>query len=225
MLQRFVASVVILPWLICNYNCRRKDRRFENDNMLGLRRILSETGVAPSDDVDEEGNFITSRAKFGLRVNWRSMFSQLFIAENAEKRESFRTCSNSVEGIPRAQRSIPIRKDQWVEAELAWYQIEKRLRPIVVKSLQKEEFCFFVHALEAVLLLFLAENAAPLSPLIPQALTIHLEQPIESSDGSLIICLRDSSFHRLLLHGACQFYGLRSKVRDVDNAGQTILTE
>lgn len=181
--------------------------------MLGLRRILSETGVEPSDEVDEEGNFITSRARFGLRVNWRSMFSQLFNAENAEKRESFRTCSNYVEGIPRVQRSIPVRKDQWAEAERAWYQIEKRLRPIVVKSLQKEEFCYFVHALEAVLLLFLAEGTAPLSSLIPDELAINLEQPIESADGSLIINLKDSSFHRLLLHGACQFYGLRSKVR------------
>jgi hypothetical protein len=180
--------------------------------MLGLRRILNHTGADVPDDTDDEGDFITSRAKFGLRVNWRSMFSELFTKENAEKRESFRTCSNNVTNIPCVQRSIPIRNDQWAEAEAAWYQIENRLRAVVVRSLQKEEFCLFVQALEAVLLFFLAQGEAPSSHLLPAELAAYLEQPLSLSGSSLVVLLKHSAFHRLLLHAACQFYGLRSKV-------------
>ena len=181
--------------------------------MLGMRRILSLSGVEPPDDEDEDGNFITSRARFGLRVNWRSLFSELFNAENAEKRESFRTCSHTVPNVPQVQRNIRFRNDQWAEAEVAWYQIENRLRAIVVRSLQTAEFCYFVRALEAVLLLFLIQGDAPEISLVPEVLSANLEQPIERSGKSLLIALKDSSFHRLLLHAACQFYGLRSKVR------------
>lgn len=180
--------------------------------MLGLRRILNQAGVDVPDDTDDEGDFITSRARFGLRVNWRSMFSELFTKENAEKRESFRTCSNTVTNIPCVQRSIPIRNDQWAEAEAAWYQIENRLRAVVVRSLQKEEFCLFFQALEAVLLFFLAQGEAPANHLLPAELVACLEQPLSLSGSSLVVLLKDSSFHRLLLHAACQFYGLRSKV-------------
>jgi hypothetical protein len=191
---------------------RRKDRRFDNDNMLGLRRILTENGVEPLDDVDENGNFITSRVKFGLRVNWKSLFSELFNTENSNERESFRTCSNAVESV-RVQRSIPIRKDQWAEAESAWYRIENRLRAIVVRSLQREEFCFYVRAVEAVLLYFLAKQEAPPHSQVPEAFGLFLEQHIEHLGLSLKIVLKDSSFHRLLLHAVCQFYGLKSKVK------------
>jgi hypothetical protein len=217
---------------MCVYTClnihqyilRRKDRRFENDNMLGLRRILTENGVEPFEDHDEEGNFVVSRVKFGLRVNWRSMFSELFTIENAEKRENFRTCSNTLEKAP-VQRSIPIRKDQWIEAETAWYRIENRLRAVVVRSLQKEELCYFVRAIEAVLLLYLAHGEAPAEALVPKMLAMNLEQPIERSAASLVITLKDSSFHRLLLHAACQFYGLRSKVRYTKMLYTQIITE
>ena len=191
---------------------RRKDRRFENDNMLGLRRILNQNGVEASEDMNEEADFINSRAKFGLMVNWRSMFSELFTDENMEIRENFRTCSNVLTSRARSKNCIPIRKDQWAQAEIAWYQIEHRLRAVVVRSFEKEEFCLFVQALEAVLLFFLSQGKAPASHLIPEALSVQLEVPLDVSDSSLSIVLRNSSFHRLLLHAACQFYGLRSKV-------------
>ena len=44
-------------------------------------------------------------------------------------------------------------------------------------------------------------------------LRAHLLQPPSmDSNGDLVMPLRDSAFHRLLLHGVCQFYCLKSKV-------------
>lgn len=183
--------------------------------MLGLRRILNQNGIEASDDIDEETDFINSRAKFGLTVNWRSMFSELFTNENMEIRENFRTCSNVLTSRTLSNKCIPIRKDQWAQAETAWYQIEHRLRAVVVRSFEKEEFCLFVQALEAVLMFFLSQGDTPANHLIPEALTQQLEIPLDVSDSSLLIVLKNSSFHRLLLHAACQFYGLRSKVQNV----------
>ena len=173
---------------------------------------MNQNGVEASEDMNEEADFINSRAKFGLMVNWRSMFSELFTDENMEIRENFRTCSNVLTSRVRSKNCIPIRKDQWAQAETAWYQIEHRLRAVVVRSFEKEEFCLFVQALEAVLLFFLSQGKAPASHLIPEALSVQLEVPLDVSDSSLSIVLKNSSFHRLLLHAACQFYGLRSKV-------------
>ena len=191
--------------------------------MLGLRRILNQNGVEDPDDEEDGGDFIASRARFGLRVNWRSMFSELFSNENAETRENFRTCSNTASYVPRVQRSILIRKDQWAIAEAAWYQIENRLRAIVVRSLQREEFCLFVQAVEAVLLFFLSRGEVPTSHLLPEVLAEHLESPLTLSGSSLVVYLKDSSFHRLLLHATCQFYGLRSKVRNIYTKSQLYL--
>ena len=182
--------------------------------MLGLRRILNQNSVEDDDDEEDGGDFITSRARFGLRVNWKSMFSELFTEENAEAREKFRTCSNTASYAPRVQKNISVRKDQWAIAETAWYQIENRLRAIVVRSLQREEFCLFVQAVEAVLLFFLSQGGVPTSHLLPEILAEHLESPLTLSGSSLVFYLKDSSFHRLLLHATCQFYGLRSKVRN-----------
>jgi hypothetical protein len=38
------------------------------------------------------------------------------------------------------------------------------------------------------------------------------QAPSMDADGNLVMPLRDSAFHRLLLHGVCQFYCLKSKV-------------
>ena len=44
-------------------------------------------------------------------------------------------------------------------------------------------------------------------------LRAHLTHaPSMDPDGNLVMPLRDSAFHRLLLHGVCQFYCLKSKV-------------
>ena len=53
----------------------------------------------------------------------------------------------------------------------------------------------------------------PLPPRAGVELRTHLSQaPSMDADGNLVMPLRDSAFHRLLLHGVCQFYCLKSKV-------------
>jgi hypothetical protein len=171
---------------------------------------------AYAEDFDDEDGGPKAHKNFGLRVNWRSMFSELFSTENADVREAFRTCAHDTRFAEDCSRRTtsrrPIRKDEWAEAETSWFQIENRLRSVVVRTLEKDEFCLFVRALEAVIMYFLEENDAPQHSLVPPALARMLARPITMSSGSVTVALRDSSFHRLLLHAVCQFYGLHSKV-------------
>lgn len=195
---------------------RRKARQLENNTMAALHRAMLERGINIEDDDDEDERNPNSRAKFGIRVTIKSMFSELFEDKNSAMREEFRTCamSTTVTALSSSSRSrshIPIRNDQWGEAEKAWLQMETRLRNVVVRSLSNEELCYFVRAMELVLLYFIAQNDVP--PHVPVALSSRLELPLEVCSASLTVTLKDSSFHRLLLHAACQFYGLKSKVR------------
>ena len=191
---------------------RRKQRQMENDNLVDLHRAMIEKGLYMDFDDEEDDGKIRhphNRVKFGMRINFRSLFSELFQEKNAAMREEFRTCSTT-SSSSHVRRNIPIRKDQWNEAEACFYLIEVRLRNVVVRSLESEDLCHFVRSLECILLYYIAQQDIP--PQGPMALYDKLESPLETTGGSLIVSLKDSSFYRLLLHATCQFYGLRSKV-------------
>jgi hypothetical protein len=186
----------------------------ENNTMAALHRAMLEKGINIDDDDSEDERNPNSRAKFGIRVTIKSMFAELFEDRNSAMLEEFRTCAvctTSTAFSSRNRSRIPVRHDQWGEAEKAWMQMETRLRNVVVRSLANEELCYFVRAIELVLLYFIAQSGAP--PHVPDALSSRLELPLEICAASLVVTLKDSSFHRLLLHAACQFYGLKSKVR------------
>ena len=196
---------------------RRKQRQLENDNLVDLHRAMIEKGLCIDFDDDEEDGKIRhphNRAKFSMRINFKSLFSELFEEKNCLVREEFRTCaigtSSSSSQQAHVRRNIPIRKDQWNEAEACFYLIEVRLRNVVVRSLESEDLCHFVRSLECILLYYIAQQNIPSQ--VPLALVDKLESPLETTGGSLIVSLKDSSFYRLLLHATCQFYGLRSKV-------------
>ena len=173
--------------------------------------MLTERGINSFDG--DEPSLVSAQNKFGVNVSWKSMFCELFDTENDDVRELFRTCLVGTTDMAKFKHSsITIRSDQWQESEAAWYRIEHRLRSVLIKSLKCDTICLLLRSLEAIVLLFLDQGVAPPVNLTPQPLSDLLEMPIFVSSASLIIALKDSSFHRLLLHAVCQFYGLRSKV-------------
>lgn len=177
----------------------RKQRRWENSN-------LRPSDIEDDSQLDEA---------FGLRVDWKSNFSQLFKAEHNREMESFRKCQiGACDAVPSTSKRS-FRKDAWGRAEKIWLErVEKRLRSVVAKTLQlDEDLCEFVRAFEILLSYYLMKGRIPPPSLVPGfAQHLQHEKYFQVESGRLVIPLVNSPFKRLLVHATVQFYGLRSKV-------------
>lgn len=152
---------------------------------------------------------------YGRTVDIRSAFGELFQAENSGELELFRSCGEAATGLNRAHTQPPRR---WLSvSEAAWMQVEKRLRSIVRRAvLGQPELKEYMQALELVVVFVSSTGQLPPPHIIPAALGNMLEGALElhvaqRDKCSLTIPLKDSAFHRLLLHTVSQFYGLRSQ--------------
>lgn len=212
---------------------RRRVRRYENDNLLNTFRFLNDKAGGKEHKEGDVPGLTDMFKSFGVHVDWRSCFKPLFLAENKDLLESFRKCelgtappttsSRRRNGEnPQSNSKRRIKESPWAKAEEAWMKVEKRLRQTVLRTLGSLYYCLFVQALESVLQFFCEKRAAPPSAIIPQAMSEMLESPIsvtsvasEEDVPQLTIALKDSPFHRLLLHATCQFYGLKSQSYNV----------
>lgn len=184
---------------------RRRQRRWENANLLsstgGLLQLELEAELEST--VEQNKMLMT----YGVVVDIRSAFGELFEERNSDSLETFRSCSERVKHYERVRT-----KAISSVSEHAWMQVEKRLRSCVKKVIiSQPELREFCRSIEAVLVCFAHEGSLP-----PDVLLASLERcltaPVElTGDRSLTIALKDSSFHRLLLHAISQFYGARSK--------------
>lgn len=218
-------------------NNRRKQRMWENNNLLGLYRYL---------DVNNESDHmyqseISQQKNFGLRVDWRSNFYELFRPDNRTLLDSYLRCdSNGSTGIgssSRAKHNKKLSEEENV-AEICWIRLEKRLRAIVIRTLDNLNMCLFVQALESVLMFLIERGIAPPASITPRVLLDMIDSPIYclgsnidddstvtcAHTNTLVISLKDSSFHRLLLHATAQFYGLRSKSHTLKGERVTAIT-
>lgn len=186
---------------------RRKQRRWENMNIyIDLHKIQ---------DQEQELELDDNEASFGIHFDWRSELSKLFEKENSVELELFRACVILPGPVNEQTTKRASRNDEWAIADQLWvHRVEKRLRTIVSKALcENVEHCIFLHAVSIVLMYFCEKKTVPPMSVIPSALSTQLQKglKITSSSNELVIPLKDSSFHRLLVHAGCQFYGLISK--------------
>jgi len=216
---------------------RRKQRQWENNNCLDMylsrrknRKNQDEEG-GEEEEEEEEG-----ASRFMLRVDWRSTFSKLFAKENVDALELIRKCAESGDNTKcrsvvqqhSKRRMLSVGAAEWRDAEVAWLNVEKRLRGVVAPALKKSvELSDFVLALQVVLSFFSDTQTAPPVAFVPIALSRYLRAPLElskstssSAPPSLVVSLVDSSFHRLLLHATCQFYGFRSRSMEASSTQQ-----
>jgi len=155
------------------------------------------------------------RQRFAFKVDWRSKFADLFECKNEEALEHFRTCKDITNAInnlnSRGQKRI--RNDEWREAEIAWMNVEKKLRLLLFRSIvDSEAFRSYVQALEIVLLSLVETKKLPSHSMLPSQLTDVLRSNLlVDEDGNAQLLFKDLPFHRLLLHATCQFYGLKSQ--------------
>ena len=154
---------------------------------------------------------------YGVVVDIRSAFGELFEDSNRNELELFRSCGEGALQQLNPRRLHAPR--QWLSvSEAAWMQVERRLRSIVRRAvLTQPELKEYVQALEFVIVCVNQSSRLPPLKAVPAVLSGMLSAPLElvhhgaQREKHLTIALKDSSFHRLLLHTVSQFYGLRSK--------------
>jgi hypothetical protein len=200
---------------------RRKMRKWENDNLLGLRAILKFAVNRTLDLEDDEDGLEDGK----FQVNWQSMFSEITSSGNEDALHAYLKCSHSFSNDTSTRsRTLQDCVNEWDRAEFSWTMVEKRLRTVVLRAISNPDTQAFVSIIEEILLesgsydigskvtmdyklpdevkhLF----AAPMKLLPPKGTSGHAKP-------TLVIALVDSPFHRLLLHSICQFHGCHSKV-------------
>ncbi|CAB1119158.1 unnamed protein product [Ectocarpus sp. CCAP 1310/34] len=200
---------------------RRKQRRWENDNLLGVEKFLR------GRHAHEEGE----AEHLTVKHAWRSSLGDLVSDPRAaEVRESFR---NGMQPTPQNGGSAPrsgtrhFAGGKWEDAEERFLLVERRLRDIVVRALRNPALVGFVKGLETLLGEF-TQTQQTLTGM-PSALRSALaslpkvevkKEAGKSSEAAagatLLVPLGPSPFHRLLLHALCQYQKLRSKSEETD---------
>jgi len=82
---------------------RRKQRRWENDNLFGVRRYMRENLRSVDDSLLEGSD--EDLHNFGLRVCWKSGFAELLQEENSSIRLAFLLCKNEPQQHPLKSKS------------------------------------------------------------------------------------------------------------------------
>ncbi|CAN0232546.1 unnamed protein product [Ectocarpus sp. 12 AP-2014] len=195
---------------------RRKQRRWENDNLLGVEKFLR------GRHAHEEGE----AEHLTVKHTWRSSLGDLVSDPRAaEVRESFR---NGMQPTPQNGGSAPgsggrhFAGGKWEDAEERFLLVERRLRDIVVRALRNSALVGFLEGLETLLGEFTQTKQIPTE--MPPALRSALASPPKvevrkeagksseaGAGATLLVPLGPSPFHRLLLHALCQYQKLRSK--------------
>ncbi len=141
---------------------RRKQRQWDNKNLFGL-----EFGSKTNNEGSSENAEQVFHQRYAFKVDWRSKFAELFQHNNHQVLESFRTCKDitSATGIANNNTHRKIRNDEWREAELAWLNVEKRLRSVMFRSLiNNEQFRQYVEALEVFVMSFIETQCPTILP-------------------------------------------------------------
>ncbi|CAM9394754.1 unnamed protein product [Pylaiella littoralis] len=205
---------------------RRKQRRWENDNLLGVEKFLR------GRHAHDEGE----AAHLTVSHPWRSSLADLVSDQNKstaaeEVRESIRrgvqprAPQSGGEGRSSSSGWRRYAGGQWEDAEERFLLVERRLRDIVVRALRSSALLTFVRGLETLLEGFVQGKQVPSE--LPAALrsalasrpTVELATGESAADAgaTLLVPVGPSPFHRLLLHALCQYRKLRSRSEETSH--------
>lgn len=197
------------------YISHRKQRKWENANMILLQRILSRKNDVSTLFPDESHTMPgpqrdQARCDFNLlrEMDKDPMFSFM-----------------RVQGANKSKRIM--RDDEWSVEEAKWINnVKKQLRGVVLELLEKKEDLFeYLRSLEMVLWCFMESQSTPAIEDLPSSfLELLTTRPgteptrtdsvgLRVDEGKLILPLKDLPLTRLVTFAACQFYGLHTEVR------------
>lgn len=216
---------------------RRKMRRWANDRLLGVAQVCGTLG-------EEDGAAALAEGEYGPFLDGAhpSKFSTLMAAENTELRDRFlagyggkRAGGAGTTGGAHAH-SRRTRPSLLQDAEARFLRLERRLRGLLTQLVGDGHMASFLDAVEEVLKSFLKGEPVALERgggsgsqeagggeatlLLPEALARSLARPLQvDRKGALVLPLNNSAFFRLLVHGCCQYYGLRSHSENLPRRG------
>ena len=167
---------------------RRQLRRQENDDALRGGSYRLRTGTELDDDDEDALEQQWDSMIRSLKIDWRSQFSKLFESGNEDAMEAFRKCVGGVDvmrgasfGTNRRYR----RMDEWMEAEAAWINVEKRLRTVTLRCLKERpdlKLGQFLLAMEVVVLYFCEMADAPPMSILPDGMRDILASPLTTAE-------------------------------------------
>lgn len=197
--------VRVLPYILSMGQApkgKRDQIRWMNDNHVGNPETMG-------------NNMEEMMQHLHLQVNWRSNFQEL--AKDHTLQNAF--LEAKVHPRPLSTKSRNKKIGYWREAEYMFSRMDRRARALLSKSLLS--FKPFLEATEHATLHFIKWQEAPSDLELMPALCKMLVSPLETTESALSVkCLRiplvNSSFHRLMVHALCQFYGLHSKTEQIE---------
>lgn len=166
---------------------RRKQRKFEMDNLFGLPNHASRSVFADDFGIDDDG----AVKNFGLTIDWRCLFSELFREQNEQARISFLSCTDTQYEAPKFRSKVSKLSVELQAGEKGWSRIPKRLRPILQRAVEEDLSTSnselgpvqFIRALESVIFYYIDTGfPAPVTSL-PSALTERLSEPLSLKEA------------------------------------------
>ncbi len=213
---------------------RRKMRRWANDRLIGVAQ-LSGGGAA----VDDEVAAAAAEGQYGPCLDvfepLHSNFATLNAVENSELRDRFLAGYGDAKrggghhhahGGGHHTRRTRSSRTSLQEAEARFLRLERRLRGLLTQLVANDpNMEAFLVAVEALLVGFLQGQPLPQDSALPEALARSLAEPLHLQRGQdvLVLPLKNSAFFRLLVHGCCQFYGLKSHSENLTPEQRAVL--
>lgn len=108
--------------------------RWEMDHLFGINHAMSKVSDLEDYHLEDE----RAVRNFGLSVDWRCLFSELFQQQNEAARLSFLACEDTVYHAPRSQRLkySHLTADMQL-GELSWNRVPNRLRCVHQSDLSR----------------------------------------------------------------------------------------
>lgn len=196
----------------------RKQRRWENKNLFTLRQFLDVRGRDTGNQEDAEYDI---HAPIQFDIEWKSNLAKLFEASNHEMLERFRSGYTTNHMVKQPSTTLSCRqrrKDEWQAAEFAFFNMEKKIRNVITKGLNDQAHVIM-------------EEMENLLIAVGHSNDLECKLNLQSIPGSTIVRDKDKNlifelqqpYHRLLLHGVCQFYSIKSK-SIISKSGKTGMT-
>lgn len=195
----------------------RKERRWENENFLGAPGFMQISSAKEYEEMMKHGNNILHGAPD------ENFFKDILKSKNSDLLNIFMSCQErlflNAESRPAntggARKKIKT-ETEYQRAERLWNKIDKRLKEVATKTLNRSEIlCTYVTGLEAVLLVYAQLGYAPSVPEeLKDTISVRLKPMKQSSVGLTVTFLEgveNVTLHRLLLHAVCQFHGFKSQ--------------
>jgi len=195
----------------------RKERRWENENFLGASGFMQISNAKEYEEMMKHGNNILHGAPDD------DIFRDILETKNSDLLNVFLSCQERLflNAETKPVKAGGAKKKQKTETEFQradrlWSKIDKRLKEVASKTLNRSEIlCTYVNGLEAVLLVYAQLGFAPEVPVeLRDIISVRLKPMKQSSVGLTVTFLEgveNVTLHRLLLHAVCQFHGFKSQ--------------